>query len=187
MSLDIDTLIAKFEPIQIRMRTDTAGCGYLDARFDEDLPNDAKLKMPLWMIEPLYKRGMVKLDPARPKDYSRRFFTAWLVEPEHYDLPPLYYDVGELLSETLRVPNILDFFLDGFHRRQLKILEIGDAKRTEKTEEYFNKLCDMEKKIMEGSINMQAYNAPWRNGKTAFTLRVKPGPSNQRKRKREDD
>eukprot|EP00494_Astrolonche_serrata_P000741 UN00746 len=101
MSINICELLADFEKVNVRTRTAFANCGYLDPTFDEDLPNDAKVEMPVWMVKRLFQRGMVSLDPI-PKNYSKRFFTAWLTEPEHTPLPPLYYELGVSLSQLTK-------------------------------------------------------------------------------------
>lgn len=59
---DIDEIISEEQLLSCHTRVEIADCGFLDPEEQElDLPENAKVDLPLWLAQVLYRREIVKL------------------------------------------------------------------------------------------------------------------------------
>merc|ERR1711976_312578 len=166
MSLCVDELLSRFQKLCIQMKTESIGTGYLDPLYfiKKDIPKNAKIELPFWIIENLFLKGMCIINP-QPKQYTKPFFQIWCLEPEYITLPDLYYHLGQNIAAMIKRPIMIEFFMFCFDNRQKKMYEVIDYKLTTKAKKYSQKLTELEKRIMKFIMELKKSNRNIRLGK----------------------
>lgn len=102
--LDIDLILSEDERIPCKFLVDAKDLGHLDAtNEDEDLPDGARVELPLWLAKSFSKNKMVELE--LPKHYGSKMRDAIMAGAAPINLKDFshyYFDVGLELSRTLQ-------------------------------------------------------------------------------------
>jgi GINS complex subunit 3 len=69
--LDIDKVISEEERIPCFFQSDAKNLGHLDiGNTDEDLPENSKIELPLWLVTVLSKKNMVRMELPKVGDQT---------------------------------------------------------------------------------------------------------------------
>ncbi|KAG2779212.1 hypothetical protein JG687_00005083 [Phytophthora cactorum] len=173
--LDIDAILAEDERVKCKFETDALDCGYLDPSCREpDLSKGAVVELPLWLAQPLAKRGDVNLEP--PHYLTKRFRRMLKAGPSSVNLREFssyVLDVGRhILSyvtddEQREIDEILRLCFGGERYRDL--LNNAMSSLDEDTTEFTRKLTQGEKKLFNAGIRDAKDFIQWK-GRNAETI-----------------
>lgn len=98
--LDIDNILSEEERIPSVFLLDAPGLGHLDVSIDsEDLPENTRIELPLWLALAFGKKSMVTLE--LPKHFERKMRDEILAGAENINLKEFshyFFEVGSNLA-----------------------------------------------------------------------------------------
>mmetsp|Transcript_29246 Transcript_29246/g.64915 ORF Transcript_29246/g.64915 Transcript_29246/m.64915 type:complete len:196 (+) Transcript_29246:85-672(+) len=146
--LDIDTILSEEERIPATFIVEAPGLGHLDNSIDsEDLPEQSRIEMPLWLAMAFAKRGMVTLE--LPKHFEKKMREEILAGAQNIDLREFsfyFFEVGSTLAVEMKNEDL---------RQSLQIAFAGERFRSLMT----NSLSSWNDDLTEFAQNLTAAEA----------------------------
>eukprot|EP01031_Cornospumella_fuschlensis_P029507 gene29507-35615_t len=120
--LDLDTLLSEEERVPCVFKLEIPGLGFLDPNNDHStLPAGARVELPLWMAQVLFRKGMITMD--LPKHFDRKMRDNIAAGASNLNLKEYsnyFYEVGMLIANLLN---------DSDLKNTLRIAFTGDRYR----------------------------------------------------------
>ena len=102
--LDIDQILSEGERVPCKFLVGAEELGHLDiTNDDENLPEDTKVELPLWLAGTFAEKNMVEIE--LPKHFGKKMHDAILAGAAPISLKDFshyYFDVGQQLAILLR-------------------------------------------------------------------------------------
>jgi GINS complex subunit 3 len=93
---DIDSILCEEERLPTTFATDAIGLGFLDpSSCEEDLKQDTKIELPLWLAKSLDAKNMVHLE--KPKYFGTKFMLHLSADPSVVNIrekSPFFFKVS---------------------------------------------------------------------------------------------
>jgi GINS complex subunit 3 len=122
--LDIDTLLCEEERVPCIFQSDAKNLAFLDSSLDQetDLPQHAKIELPLWLAAALSDRNMVRIEI--PKQFGPKMRDELMADAISVNLREhsyYFFEVGLKLSRITRDDDL---------QRTLRVSFCGDRFRS---------------------------------------------------------
>ena len=105
--LDIDEILCEEERVPCTFMLTAVGLGHLDTSVEgNDLPEQTRIELPLWLATQLHRKDMALME--LPRHFERKMRDEILAGAENINLKEFsyyFYEVGSRLCASLNLPN----------------------------------------------------------------------------------
>ncbi|XP_054476435.1 DNA replication complex GINS protein PSF3 [Anoplopoma fimbria] len=189
--LSLDDILLSQERLPIRTECSFPRLGYLEKSTDaQDIPEDTKMELPLWLSKGLYEKKRRVLSVELPKVYREGWRTVFNADPNVVDLHkmgPYYYGLGSQLLhfDSPENPEIAQTLLQTFMGRFRRNMDSSQNAYNEDTSALVERLDCLEKALFtSGQSGLNGFQS-WEKGR-ASQLTASSLVLNYRKRKIND-
>mmetsp|Transcript_46298 Transcript_46298/g.93458 ORF Transcript_46298/g.93458 Transcript_46298/m.93458 type:complete len:193 (+) Transcript_46298:19-597(+) len=183
----VDTLSLDDERVPCVTELEFAGLGHFaPGAHTEDLENETKVELPLWLATVLQAKKAVSVD--FPKQYKERFRDRLESGPAAVNLreqSPYYFAVGELLAHLKRDDELQKKLLFAFTGdRFQRIMDLAFNSQNEDVTEHTRSFTEGEQKLFDAGYHASASFSRWKARKHSHLRASTAATNSQAKRQR---